>query len=153
MERGILSLADVQTDPLTGRPCPAEQRLDEIASYAALADQLGLDVFALGEHHTFDFAVASPAGLIQSPVGRRADPFFPLGATPGVPGRSDHRIFTSYAGVPSRTRQGPAGGSSPAGPGAEQLGEAKPRGVQDHQGGNQGSGDDGHPRLRSSPSP
>ena len=34
MELGIISLSDIQTDPVTGRPFPYGQRLDEILGYA-----------------------------------------------------------------------------------------------------------------------
>jgi alkanesulfonate monooxygenase SsuD/methylene tetrahydromethanopterin reductase-like flavin-dependent oxidoreductase (luciferase family) len=61
MEFGIVSLSDLQHDPATGRLHDAATRTREIISYGVLADRLGLDVFALGEHHSLDFAVASPA--------------------------------------------------------------------------------------------
>ncbi|ROO88009.1 alkanesulfonate monooxygenase SsuD/methylene tetrahydromethanopterin reductase-like flavin-dependent oxidoreductase (luciferase family) [Actinocorallia herbida] len=61
MELGVLSLSDLQTDPATGRLHDAGCRTREIVSYAVAADQAGLDVFALGEHHSPDFAVANPA--------------------------------------------------------------------------------------------
>ncbi|WP_326731569.1 LLM class flavin-dependent oxidoreductase [Streptomyces phaeochromogenes] len=61
MELGILSLSDLQRDPATGRRHDAATRTREIVSYGILADRLGLDVFALGEHHSLDFAVSSPA--------------------------------------------------------------------------------------------
>src|SRR4051812_14828966 len=61
MELGIISLSDLTADPHTGRPIPAVDRLDATLAYARAADELGLDVFALGEHHSHNFAVASPA--------------------------------------------------------------------------------------------
>ncbi|MET8330801.1 LLM class flavin-dependent oxidoreductase [Streptomyces sp. NPDC005181] len=61
MELGILSLSDLQTDPATGKLRDAGARTREIVFYAVAADQAGLDVFALGEHHSPDFAVANPA--------------------------------------------------------------------------------------------
>jgi alkanesulfonate monooxygenase SsuD/methylene tetrahydromethanopterin reductase-like flavin-dependent oxidoreductase (luciferase family) len=70
MELGILSLSDIQTNPETGQPFPTGQRLDEIVGYAALADQLGLDVFGLGEHHSLDFAVSSPAVALAAIAAR-----------------------------------------------------------------------------------
>lgn len=51
MELGIISLSDIKTDPVTGRPFPYGQRLDEIVGYLTLADRRGLDVFA-GAHHS-----------------------------------------------------------------------------------------------------
>ncbi|MGP3920583.1 LLM class flavin-dependent oxidoreductase [Nonomuraea sp. 10N515B] len=61
MELGILSLSDLQTDPATGTLHDPARRTREIISYAIAADQAGLDVFALGEHHSPDFSVANPA--------------------------------------------------------------------------------------------
>ncbi|WP_435226619.1 LLM class flavin-dependent oxidoreductase [Streptomyces sp. Tue6028] len=61
MELGILSLSDLQSDPGTGRLHDAARRTREIVSYAIAADQAGLDVFGLGEHHSPDFSVANPA--------------------------------------------------------------------------------------------
>jgi alkanesulfonate monooxygenase SsuD/methylene tetrahydromethanopterin reductase-like flavin-dependent oxidoreductase (luciferase family) len=70
MELGILSLGDIQTSPATGQRFGAMQRIDEIIGYAALADDLGLDLFALGEHHTLDFAVSSPAVVLAAIAAR-----------------------------------------------------------------------------------
>jgi alkanesulfonate monooxygenase SsuD/methylene tetrahydromethanopterin reductase-like flavin-dependent oxidoreductase (luciferase family) len=61
VEIGVLSLSDLQTDPATGKLRDAAARTREIVSYAVAADQAGLDVFALGEHHSPEFAVANPA--------------------------------------------------------------------------------------------
>src|SRR3954453_17948138 len=69
MELGIISLSDLTADPHTGRPVAALDRLDDPLAYARTADELGLDVFALGEHHSHKFAVASPAVVLAS--GRR----------------------------------------------------------------------------------
>lgn len=61
MELGILSLSDLQHDLATGQRVSAEARTRDIICYGTLADWLGLDVFALGERHSLDFAVSSPA--------------------------------------------------------------------------------------------
>jgi alkanesulfonate monooxygenase SsuD/methylene tetrahydromethanopterin reductase-like flavin-dependent oxidoreductase (luciferase family) len=70
MELGVLSLSDIQVDPDAGVPVKTGQRLDEIVGYAVLADQLGLDVFALGEHHDLNFAVSSPAVVLAAIAAR-----------------------------------------------------------------------------------
>ena len=69
-ELGVRSLSDLQTDPATGAPFDAEQRLAEIVSDAEHADRLGPDAFALGEHHTLDFAVSSPAVVLAAIAAR-----------------------------------------------------------------------------------
>ncbi len=58
IEFGALSLADLQRSLDTGATAAAADRIDEIVGYGTLAERLGLDVFALGEHHTLDFAVS-----------------------------------------------------------------------------------------------
>ena len=63
-EIGIYTLADIGPDPLTGNVPSAQQRLKEIIEAAKLADEVGLDIFGLGEHHRLDYAVsATPVAL------------------------------------------------------------------------------------------
>jgi alkanesulfonate monooxygenase SsuD/methylene tetrahydromethanopterin reductase-like flavin-dependent oxidoreductase (luciferase family) len=70
VELGILTLGDLQRDPRTGRQHRAVERTAEALGYAELADQLGLDVFAVGEHHSPDFATSSPAVLLAAAAAR-----------------------------------------------------------------------------------
>lgn len=62
MEIGTYSLSDVQ--PGTDDTVPG--RLDDIVSYGIRTERAGLDVFGLGEHHTPDFAVSSPAVVLAA---------------------------------------------------------------------------------------
>jgi probable LLM family oxidoreductase len=55
MELGVATFADLSTG------VTPEQRMRELMEEAELADQLGLDVFAIGEHHRPDFLISSPA--------------------------------------------------------------------------------------------
>ncbi len=57
MEIGIYTFADVPA----GKPEWAGQRLRNLVEEMKLADDVGLDVFAVGEHHRADYAVSSPA--------------------------------------------------------------------------------------------
>ncbi len=56
MEIGIYTFADVPA----GHPEQAGQRLRNLVEEMKLADQAGLDVFAVGEHHRADYAVSAP---------------------------------------------------------------------------------------------
>ncbi len=56
MEIGIYTFADVPA----GKPEFAGQRLRNLVEEMKLADQAGLDVFAVGEHHRADYAVSAP---------------------------------------------------------------------------------------------
>jgi probable LLM family oxidoreductase len=58
MEFGLATFAD-----LAGGMSPA-QRMRDLMEEAELAEQLGLDVFGIGEHHRPDFLVSSPAVVL-----------------------------------------------------------------------------------------
>ncbi|HEY3189872.1 MAG TPA: Atu2307/SP_0267 family LLM class monooxygenase [Solirubrobacteraceae bacterium] len=55
MELGVATFADLSSGI---RP---EQRMRNLMEEVQLADELGLDVFAIGEHHREDFLISSPA--------------------------------------------------------------------------------------------
>jgi probable LLM family oxidoreductase len=61
MELGLYTFADVGTDAATGRRIGPCERLRTLIEEIALADQVGLDVFGLGEHHRPDYAASAPA--------------------------------------------------------------------------------------------
>ncbi len=59
MQFGLYTFGELTPHGTDGRRVSAEQRLQEILAAAKLADQAGLDVFAVGEHHRLDFAIAA----------------------------------------------------------------------------------------------
>ncbi|WP_417675043.1 Atu2307/SP_0267 family LLM class monooxygenase [Pseudodonghicola sp.] len=61
MEVGLYTFGDIGTDPVTGHRVDAQARLDNLMEEIELADQVGLDVFGLGEHHRPNYAVTAPA--------------------------------------------------------------------------------------------
>src|SRR5580765_6100683 len=61
MELGLYTFAELTPDPRTGRTITPERRLRNLIEEAVLADEVGLDVFGVGEHHRPDFAVSAPA--------------------------------------------------------------------------------------------
>lgn len=66
MELGIYSFGDMGKDPISGEYIDAGQRLRNLLEEIQLADQLGLDVFALGEHHREEYSVSSPALVLAA---------------------------------------------------------------------------------------
>ena len=66
MELGISTFVELTPDPLTGKTISAYQRIQDLVEEVELADQLGIDVFAIGEHHRPDFLVSSPATLLAA---------------------------------------------------------------------------------------
>jgi probable LLM family oxidoreductase len=64
MELGIATFADLASG------VSPQQRMRELIEEIELADQLGLDVFGLGEHHRPDFLVSSPATVLAAAAVR-----------------------------------------------------------------------------------
>ena len=65
-EIGLFTFGEVTADPVTGRPIDPAARLREFIDLAKLADEAGLDVFGVGEHHRPDFAIASPPVVLAA---------------------------------------------------------------------------------------
>lgn len=61
MEIGIFTFGDVGTNPHTGLTVTAPERLRHAVEEIVLADQAGIDVYGLGEHHRADYAVSAVA--------------------------------------------------------------------------------------------
>lgn len=70
MELGIYTFVERTPDPLTGHLVSAEQRLRDLMEEIELADQVGLDVFGVGEHHRPDFVVSAPAVVLGAAAVR-----------------------------------------------------------------------------------
>src|SRR5687768_16358923 len=66
MEIGIYTFAETRLDPATGRQLGAHDRLKHLLEEIELADQVGLDVFGVGEHHRPDYAVSAPAVVLAA---------------------------------------------------------------------------------------
>ncbi len=64
MELGLYSFAELPLDTVTGNGGAAQKRLNDLMEEIELADQIGLDVYAVGEHHRPDFAISSPAVVL-----------------------------------------------------------------------------------------
>ena len=70
MELVLYSFAELTLDPATGRTVDPARRLRDLVEEIELADQLGLEVFGVGEHHRPDFAVSSPAVVLAAAAER-----------------------------------------------------------------------------------
>ena len=69
MEIGIYTFAELQEDPHDGHMISPRQRMRDLVEEAELADQVGLDVFGVGEHHRADLIVSSPAVALAAVAG------------------------------------------------------------------------------------
>jgi putative FMN-dependent luciferase-like monooxygenase len=70
MHIGIFGVGDVVADAVTGRPVTEHERIKAVLEYAELAEQVGLDVFAIGEHHNPPFMPSSPTTILGHVAAR-----------------------------------------------------------------------------------
>jgi probable LLM family oxidoreductase len=65
VEIGAFTFADTRADE-----GGAEQRLRELMEEVELADEVGLDIYGVGEHHRPEFAVSAPAVVLAAAAAR-----------------------------------------------------------------------------------
>jgi probable LLM family oxidoreductase len=70
MELGVYTFAEATPDPATGKVVSSERRLADLIEEIELADQVGLDVFGVGEHHRPDYVVSAPAIVLAAAAVR-----------------------------------------------------------------------------------
>ncbi len=70
MEIGITTFVENTPDPATGKLLSPWERMANLMEEIELSDQLGLDVFSIGEHHRPDFLVSSPAVVLGAAAVR-----------------------------------------------------------------------------------
>jgi probable LLM family oxidoreductase len=66
MEIGVYTFVENTPDPNTGKLLDPSQRLRDLMEEVALADQVGLEVFGIGEHHRPDFLGSAPTMLLAA---------------------------------------------------------------------------------------
>jgi alkanesulfonate monooxygenase SsuD/methylene tetrahydromethanopterin reductase-like flavin-dependent oxidoreductase (luciferase family) len=66
MELGISTFGEVIPDGVAGKAFNAHKRVQELMEEVKLADEVGLDVFAFGEHHRPDFVISAPEILMAA---------------------------------------------------------------------------------------
>ncbi|MBD2870311.1 LLM class flavin-dependent oxidoreductase [Paenibacillus arenilitoris] len=66
MEIGISTFLEATTDPATGKAMNHAERLRNAVEEIVLADQVGLDVYGVGEHHRADYAGSAPAVVLAA---------------------------------------------------------------------------------------
>src|SRR5207245_8850347 len=70
MQIGVDSFGAVISDPTTGLTVGALQRMDNLLDEIILAEQVGLDVFGIGEHHRSEFVHSAPVVILDPPATR-----------------------------------------------------------------------------------
>jgi probable LLM family oxidoreductase len=92
MELGLATFADLASG------ISPEQRMRNLIEEAELADELGLDVFAIGEHHRPDFLVSSPA-VVLGAIAMRTERIRLSSAVTVLSSEDPVRVFQQFAEV------------------------------------------------------
>jgi putative FMN-dependent luciferase-like monooxygenase len=64
MQFGVFSVGDITRDPTTGRIPTEHERIQAMVAIARKAEEVGLDVFASGQHHNPPFVTSAPTTLL-----------------------------------------------------------------------------------------
>lgn len=96
MEIGIYTFAELQEDPLDGHMISPQRRMLDLMEEAELAEQVGLDVFGVGEHHRADLIVSSPA-VVLAAVAARTQRIRLTSAVSVISSDDPVRVFQDFA--------------------------------------------------------
>ncbi len=92
MEIGISTFAELTG----GKPIGAGERLLQVVEEATLADRVGLDVYAVGEHHRPDFASSAPE-MVLAAIAARTGRIRLSSAVTVLSSDDPVRVFQSFA--------------------------------------------------------
>jgi putative FMN-dependent luciferase-like monooxygenase len=96
MQFGIFTVSDVTTDPTTGRTPTDAERIKNVVTIAEHAEEVGLDVFALGEHHNEPFFSSSPTTTLAY-IAARTEKLLLSTATTLITTNDPVKIAEDYA--------------------------------------------------------
>lgn len=96
MELGIYTFGARSPDPETGREISPAQRMIDLLEEIELADQVGLDVFGIGEHHRPDYVVSAPA-VVLAAASQRTNRIRLSSAVTVLSSEDPVRVFQQYA--------------------------------------------------------
>ena len=96
-ELGLYTFGDITPDPDGGTITPAE-RLRDVIDEARLADEVGLDVFGVGEHHRADFPISVPA-VVLAAIAERTKTIRLTSAVNVLSSDDPVRVFQAFSTV------------------------------------------------------
>ena len=96
MQFGIFTVGDVTPDPTTGRTPSEHERIKATVEIAKKADEVGLDVFATGEHHNPPFIASAPTTTLAY-IGAQTERIILSTSTTLITTNDPVRIAEDYA--------------------------------------------------------
>ena len=99
MQFGIFSIGDVTPDPTTGRVPTEHERIKATVAIAKKAEEVGLDVFAIGQHHNPPFVAPANPPILMAHVAAQTERILLSTATTLITTTDPVRIAEDYAYV------------------------------------------------------
>ncbi len=99
MQFGIFTIGDVTADPTTGRVPSENERIKATVEMARLAEQVGLDVFATGEHHNPPFVAPASPPILMAHLAAQTQRLLFSTATTLITTNDPVRLAEDYAYV------------------------------------------------------
>lgn len=96
MQFGIMSVSDITRDPVSGHTPSEADRIDAIQKIALKAEEVGLEVFAIGEHHNPPFFSSSPTTLLAA-IGAQTERLILTTSTTLITTNDPVRLAEEYA--------------------------------------------------------
>jgi len=96
MQFGIFTVGDITTDPTTGRTPSEHERIKATVAIAKKAEEVGLDVVAVGQHHNPPFVASSPTTTMAY-IGAQTERIILSTATTLITTTDPVRIAEDYA--------------------------------------------------------
>ncbi|MDR8019700.1 LLM class flavin-dependent oxidoreductase [Nesterenkonia aerolata] len=97
MQFGIFSIGDVTTDPTTGRTPTEHERIRATVAIAKKAEEVGLDVFATGQHHNPPFVAPANPPILMAHIAAQTERIRLSTATTLITTTDPVRIAEDYA--------------------------------------------------------
>ncbi|MGA4506549.1 LLM class flavin-dependent oxidoreductase [Propionibacteriaceae bacterium G1746] len=97
MQFGVFSIGDVTTDPTTGKTPSEHERIKTLVTIAKHAEQVGLDVFAVGEHHNPPFIAPADPPVLLANIGAQTEKLILSTATTLITTNDPVRLAEDYA--------------------------------------------------------
>ena len=97
MQFGIFTIGDVTTDPTTGRTPTENERIKATVAIAKKAEEVGLDVFATGEHHNPPFVAPANPPVLLAHIAAQTERLVLSTATTLITTNDPVRLAEDYA--------------------------------------------------------
>ena len=99
MQFGIFTIGDVTTDPTNGRIPTEHERIMATVEIAKKAEEVGLDVFATGEHHNPPFIAPANPPILLAHIAAQTEKLLLSTATTLITTNDPVRLAEDYAYV------------------------------------------------------